>query len=72
MDPFRANDKRRAVQRAEESGEVADSMAVRKALMARVTSGEITLAQAQQELKRIKRGAGKAGKRTRNQVWRDN
>lgn len=67
---FEANlDKRRAVDAADAAGEVADSMAVRTALMERVDSGEITLEQAQAELKRIKRGAKAAGKMTRSQVF---
>ena len=63
--------KRTAIRTAEESGSVADSMDVRKALMARVHSGEITLAQAQAELKRIQRGAKAAGKTTREQLFRE-
>ena len=60
--------RRDALKKAEARGEVADSMEVRKALMVRVHSGEITLAQAQAELSRIKRGAKKAGKVTRDQA----
>ena len=62
--------RREALRRAETRGEVADSMEVRKALVARVRSGEITLEQAQAELARIKRGAKKAGKVTRDQALR--
>lgn len=62
-------DKKEALKQAEAAGQVADSMEVRSALMARVDSGEITLAQAQDELKRIKRGAKAAGKVTRNQAF---
>lgn len=62
--------KQNALTEAEESGQVADSIAVRSALMARVRSGEITLAEAQAELAKIKRGAKKAGKITRSQAWR--
>ncbi len=58
-----------ALQQAEASGQVADSMDVRKALMSRVSSGEITLEQAQAELENIKRGAKKAGRVTRNQAF---
>lgn len=54
---------------AEAAGQVADSMEVRLALMARVHSGEITLEAAQAELKRIKAGAKKAGKVTRSQAF---
>lgn len=66
-----ATDKRRAMKAAEAAGVVADSMAVRKALMARVKAGEISLADAQAELKRIKRGAKAAGMTTRNRVYRE-
>lgn len=64
-----AIDKRNAVKDAEAYGQVADSLDVRKALMERVHSGEITLAQAQAELKKIKSGAKKAGKITRAQAF---
>lgn len=60
--------RREALRQAEARGEVADSMDVRKALMARVHSGEITLEQAQSGLSRIKRDAKKAGKVTRDQA----
>lgn len=62
-------EKREAVKTAEAAGSVADSMAVRLALMARVHSGEITLADAQAELKRIQRGAKASGKVTRAQAF---
>lgn len=61
--------KRGAVIDAETRGQVADSMEVRHALMSRVESGEITLAQAQAELKKIKSGAKKAGQITRAQAF---
>lgn len=64
-----ALDKRDAVKTAEAAGQVADSMDVRLALMDRVHRGEITLAQAQAELKKIKSGAKKAGKVTRAQAF---
>lgn len=54
---------------AEERGEVADSMAVRLALIERMHAGELTLEQVQAELARIKRGAKKAGKITRAQAY---
>jgi hypothetical protein len=66
----RALESRQNVKDAEASGQVADSMDVRLALMARVHSGEITLEQAQSELKKIKRGAKKAGQVTRSQAFR--
>ena len=62
-------DKKDALKAAEAAGTVADSMDVRMALMARVSSGEITLAQAQAELKKIKSGAKRAGKVTRSQAF---
>lgn len=54
---------------AEAAGQVADSMEVRKALLARVHSGEITLEEAQRQLKAIKASAKKNGQITRNQAW---
>lgn len=62
-------DKRRALKAAEDAGEIADSMDVRRALIARVHAGEITLAQAQDELKKIKAGAERDGKVTREQAF---
>lgn len=62
-------DKRNAMDAAEKSGLVADSAEVRTALMIRVRDGEITLAEAQEELKRIKRGAKKNGQMTRSQAF---
>lgn len=59
-----------ALSHSEAAGEVADSMEVRRALMARVHSGEITLQAAQAELAKIKSGAKKAGKVTRSQAYR--
>lgn len=64
-----AMDKSRAMEQAEANGLVADSADVRTALMVRVRDGEITLAEAQEELKRIKRGAKKSGLMTRNQAF---
>lgn len=64
-----AMDKRDALKTAEAAGQVADNMDVRLALMARVHSGEITLAQAQAELKKIKSGAKRAGLLTRAQAF---
>jgi len=55
---------------AETNGQVADSLDVRKALMDRVLSGEITLEYAQAELAKIKRGAKAAGLVTRSQAFR--
>lgn len=61
---------REAHKKAEAAGEVADSMKVRKALMERVHSGEITLEQAQAELAKIKRNAKRNGLKTRDQFYR--
>lgn len=61
---------RRDHQRAMEAeGKVADSMDVRRALIAKMDAGEMTLEQVQAELARIKRGAHKSGKITRNQAF---
>lgn len=69
-DAFWRNIERRdAVNKAEAEGRVADSHDVRLALMERVHKGEITLEQAQAELKKIKRGAKAAGMVTRNQAF---
>jgi hypothetical protein len=54
---------------AEAAGEVADSMEVRLALMAKVHAGEITLEEAQRQLKSIKRKAKSNGQITRNQAY---
>lgn len=62
-------EKTQAMKEAEQAGQVADSMDVRLALMERVHSGEITLAQAQAELKKIKAGAKKRGMITRSQAF---
>jgi len=63
-------DKRRALREAESDGVVADRMEVRKALMARVRDGEITLEECQSELAKIKRQAKRNGLKTRSQVYR--
>lgn len=62
-------DKRRAVNEADKTGDVCDSMAVRASLMDRVEKGEITLEQAQSELMAIKRQGKRDGKLTRAQVF---
>jgi hypothetical protein len=61
--------KRNNVKKEEELGNVADSGEVRLKLMKRVRAGEITLAEAQQELKKIKRNAKKNGQITRSQAF---
>ena len=55
-----------ALRKAEASGAVADSMEVRKAIMARFHSGEWTLEQCKAELARVKR----EGKTTRADFYR--
>ena len=55
---------------AENMGIVADSVEVRNALMQQFHDGVKTLEEVQAELARIKRGAKKAGKITRDQAYR--
>jgi hypothetical protein len=64
-----AIDKASALKKADELGQVADSRAVRLALMSQVSAGEITLVEAQARLKKIKSGAQKAGLLTRTQAF---
>lgn len=61
--------KRRALDKADTNGEIADSMEVRSKIMDRVKNGEITLKQGQDELAKIKRGAKRNGQLTRSQKW---
>ena len=63
-------DKRVALQIAEEQGLVADSTEFRQALVAKLHSGEMTIDQVQEELRKVKREAKKHGKKTREQIWR--
>lgn len=65
----RVEDRRAAMRAADASGIVADSMEVRKALIARFESGEITFEAMQAELAAIKRGAKASGKITRNESF---
>lgn len=60
---------RQNVKVMEAAGNVADSHEVRLKLMERYHSGEITLEEAQTELKRIKRGAKKNGLITKHQAF---
>ena len=55
---------------AEASGRVADSLDVRVALLERMHAGEITLAEVQAEVTRLKRRAKANGQITRNQAYR--
>lgn len=66
---WRREERRNALNEAEKRGEVADSIEVRKALIARMQSGEMTLDEVQAELARIKRTAKKHGKKTRAGVY---
>ncbi len=71
MADYFAHKKRLEMQKeAEAQGRVADSMEIRLALLAKVDSGEMTLEEIQEELKRIQRSARKAGKITRAQAYR--
>lgn len=69
-DYFKHKERLDAQKAAENEGRVADSMDVRLALIAKFHSGEMTLAEVQTELKRIKRNAKKNGKITRAQAYR--
>ena len=68
-DYFEHSRKCDAVRKAEAEGLVADSMDVRLALMDRVHKGEITLEEAQAQLKKIKSAAKRNGQITRNQAF---
>ncbi|WP_302088166.1 hypothetical protein [Pseudomonas putida] len=59
-----------ALQIAEEQGVVADSTEFRQALVAKLQSGDMTLSQVQEELRKVKRDAKRNGKKTRAQIWR--
>jgi hypothetical protein len=67
----RAMEKKRAQKRAEAAGEVADSQSVRLEIMARIKSGEMTLAQGQAELKKIQDNAKRIGLKTRLQAFKE-
>lgn len=64
-------EKKRAQRAAEAAGRVADSHSVRLAIMARIKSGEITLAQGQAELKKIQAKAQSIGLKTRAQAFNE-
>ena len=68
---YESIEKRRAVEQAEKEGKICDSGAVRLQLMEKVYSGEITLAEAQQKLKQIKKDGKKNGMQTRNDVFKN-
>lgn len=69
MDPFKVRAAREHQKALEAEGVVADSMEVRRALMERVHAREITLEDAQAQLKKIKAGAKRNGQITRNQAY---
>lgn len=58
------------VRSQESEGNVADSMDVRLAIVARIKSGEMSLQEGQAELRRIQRKARQAGLITRAQAYR--
>lgn len=64
-----AFDKRKAMKVADEAGELADSTEYRTNLVKRIDAGEITLEEAQAELKKVKRNAKKNGLITRSQAF---
>lgn len=66
-----AERKKSALKNAEASGNVADSMVVRIALIERMHKGELTFDEVQAELARIKRGAKAAGMTTRSRAFRE-
>lgn len=70
MGALESQTRRELIKTAEKDGRVVDSMEVRRGLLGRVKSGEITLDQARSELNRIKRSAKKHGMVTRSQAWR--
>jgi hypothetical protein len=66
----RSIEAKRELKKAEADGLVADNLDVRKALLAQVEDGKITLVEAQAQLKKIKRQAKAQGKLTRNSFFR--
>lgn len=70
MDQLIRRRKLDSIAAAEAAGNVADSMDYRLALMAKVKAGEISLEEAQAQLKSTKRKASSIGKTTRSKLWR--
>ena len=66
----RQRERRDHADKAESDGRVADSMAVRAALVQRYKAGKISFAEMQAELAAIKRNAKATGQITRTQAWR--
>jgi hypothetical protein len=62
--------RRDALNKAEASGEVADSKDYRMALVKRFDAGEITLEEMQKELAETKRKAKREGRLTRNDFYK--
>lgn len=63
-------EKKRALKADESAGKVADSHSVRLEIMSRVKGGQITLAQAQAELKLIQKKAQSIGLMVREQSYK--
>lgn len=65
------HDKLAAMNSEDAAGKLADGMEYRMALMRRVESGEISLIEAQAELKKVKRNAKRNGLSTRTAACRN-
>jgi hypothetical protein len=63
-------DKFNSIKDAELKGIVADSLAVRKAMLEKVHAGQITLEEAQRQLKKIKSTAKSNGLITRDEAYK--
>ena len=63
-------EQRRALDRDDAAGVVADGTEIRMALIARYKAGELTLEQVQLELKSIQRKAKREGRPTRNDYFK--
>lgn len=64
-DPSSLRARSDARRKAEERGEVADSMAARHEILCKIKAGEITLEEGQSQLKKIQKDALKSGKNLR-------
>ncbi len=71
MDELTRRRKLDAIRSEEVAGNVADSMEYRLALVAKVKAGEISLEDAQAQLRAEKRKAKSIGKTTRSKVFRE-
>jgi hypothetical protein len=63
-------DRKRAIERAETLGLIADSKEVRMKLLEKVRAGEITLEHAKIKLETIKHNAKKNGLYTAYEIWK--